>query len=287
MYPVEFPVDALQLIPQRGKMKLIDRLLRVSEDEACASADMSGKTMFITPSGRILPAALVELAAQATACFAGYISILEDNQGPMSGLLVGLQDIVIEELPPAEDEISVELHQESAIGPFSLSRVSMFSNQAQFAGGLLKTWEQAPQSAELQIDRQDVDIAGFYPVLHDLAPIEHEILASVISIKNEDDHIRARLCYRPDFSGFNGHFDNFPVLPGIMLLQSVETVVSHQQNHLYRIRKIENAKFAKLVFPGDEIDYDIALSYSEGEITAVVLIYGGNELKVRFSLTLA
>ncbi len=287
MIPIEFPVDALKLIPQRGKMKLIDELLRVSEEEACTCSDMTDKTMFLTPSGHILPAALVELSAQSTACYSGYISILEDASGQHSGLLVGIQNFVIEEIPVASEELSVEIHQESAIGPFSVHGISVFSNQTQIASGALKTWEVTESMEKIDIEMQAVGNPVLEAHSSDLAPIEHDILRSVVSIGKQDDHIRARLCYRLDFMGFDGHFPEFPVLPGILILQTAETICSQQLNYLYRIKSIGNAKFAKLILPGEEIDYDIVLKRGEEDITALVRVYGGNELKARFSLTLA
>ncbi len=288
MIPMELPLKAEQLIPQRGKMKLIDQLVWVSAEEACAETDMSGKKMFLTPSRHVLPSAIIELAAQSTACFSGYIRLLEDEGSARSGYLVGLQDFVFDELPCCAEKLSFKLKQESSIGFYSLTSVIVFSNDTQIATGLLKTWEEDGQPQIPEIDTPTLASGSPVSVHGNFAPIEKDILRNVQSVEKLEHSIKANLCYRPDFKGFDGHFEAYPVLPGILILQTVETLCESLLKRPYRIMQVSSAKFAHLSFPGEMLEYDIKLTEIEDDrLRAVVRVSGGTELKARFTLDLA
>jgi len=67
---------------------------------------------------------------------------------------------------------------------------------------------------------------------------------------------------------FNGHFPNYPVMPGVLIIEAmaqaagVLSILSHgpkKDNELYFFAAINNAKFKRQVIPGDTLIFEIKL----------------------------
>ncbi len=66
---------------------------------------------------------------------------------------------------------------------------------------------------------------------------------------------------------FNGHFPGFPVMPGVLVIEAmaqvagvlVGSVAPHTRGKLMFLASIEDAKFRKPVFPGDQLRIDMKL----------------------------
>jgi 3-hydroxyacyl-[acyl-carrier-protein] dehydratase len=67
---------------------------------------------------------------------------------------------------------------------------------------------------------------------------------------------------------FQGHFPDKPVMPGVLVIEAlaqaggVLTQLSRgtvADNKLFYLVKIDNAKFSKMVVPGDRLDLDVSL----------------------------
>ena len=72
---------------------------------------------------------------------------------------------------------------------------------------------------------------------------------------------------------FLGHFPDFPVMPGVMIIEAmaqtgcllthlsylVEADGKPQEDKLCYLVKIDNAKFSKMVVPGDRLELEVVL----------------------------
>ena len=74
---------------------------------------------------------------------------------------------------------------------------------------------------------------------------------------------------------FQGHFPNFPVMPGVLVIEAmaqVGCVLAYKSaettmdlsNKLVYFAGIDNARFRKPVFPGDQIRFEVVLLRSKG-----------------------
>ena len=66
--------------------------------------------------------------------------------------------------------------------------------------------------------------------------------------------------YPASFVGFQGHFPNDPILPGVCLLQSLRLGLENTWNTRLKITEIHNAKFVAPVHPGDTIRFAVTES---------------------------
>lgn len=79
----------------------------------------------------------------------------------------------------------------------------------------------------------------------------------------------ARGCWTPpeDFDVFRGHFPAFPVLPGVLLIESIAQlgavaamVTEGEEGDIPLFAGIDKARFRRAVRPGDTIDLHIELT---------------------------
>lgn len=67
---------------------------------------------------------------------------------------------------------------------------------------------------------------------------------------------------------FNGHFPGYPVMPGVLVIEALAQaggLLTQLSNHtgtegkLFYLVKVDNARFSKMVVPGDRLDLDVTL----------------------------
>jgi 3-hydroxymyristoyl/3-hydroxydecanoyl-(acyl carrier protein) dehydratase len=73
-----------------------------------------------------------------------------------------------------------------------------------------------------------------------------------------ESHVR----FSPSSEWFSGHFDEFPLVPGVALLALVAEVVKRQGNEQGRLLKVScfsKVRFRRLVFPDEELHISVAV----------------------------
>lgn len=73
------------------------------------------------------------------------------------------------------------------------------------------------------------------------------------SFEKDENGFKARLCFDNDFVGFGGHFPDNPVLPGIVLIQSLVLMCEKCVGETCRIKCIREAKFTEPVLPNQSV----------------------------------
>ena len=67
---------------------------------------------------------------------------------------------------------------------------------------------------------------------------------------------------------FQGHFPGTPIMPGVLIIEALAqaggllTQLSHQGDtagRMFYMVKVENARFTRMVVPGDRLDLDVTL----------------------------
>ncbi len=84
--------------------------------------------------------------------------------------------------------------------------------------------------------------------------IRDEILAAAIGDARPcDDGFERSFKFDPAFSGFDGHFPNDPILPGVMQVLMVHASVADRTGLALRLVKAKAMKFREIIRPGDPI----------------------------------
>jgi 3-hydroxyacyl-[acyl-carrier-protein] dehydratase len=80
-----------------------------------------------------------------------------------------------------------------------------------------------------------------------------EIKNSVTGLEESGGRLKAVFLFKPDFTGFKGHFPERPVLPGVCKILAVIAMLEIWHNKSICIKKISMAKFFAPVFDNQEI----------------------------------
>lgn len=86
---------------------------------------------------------------------------------------------------------------------------------------------------------------------------------------------------------FEGHFNKYPVVPGIYLVKSACIALGKfhfKENNINSLRELNNCKFNSLIFPEDKVIMDIK-TLKERSFAIKILASDGKQLKCGFSLT--
>ena len=138
------PCPAVELVPQRPPMLLIDRLVGRDRDANFsvieASAPAAG--IFVEKGGGILPEYFIELVAQAMAAINGYDS-LADGGKTGRGFLVGVEDFSWQGTAEPGELLRIELKKNFEFGPVTVMVGKVLNGAGEvLAGGEIKAWEE-------------------------------------------------------------------------------------------------------------------------------------------------
>jgi len=69
-----------------------------------------------------------------------------------------------------------------------------------------------------------------------------------------EGELRGVFQFGPSFPCFKGHFPEFGLLPGVMMVQSMLALAEHGAGRPLRLASIDKAKFAGMILPGNRVE---------------------------------
>jgi len=120
-------------------------------------------------------------------------------------------------------------------------------------------------------------------------------------IEINEDSAKASLFIKPDFPFFKGHYPENPIMPGVLLCESVfqtgaiflADYLSNQsltdENVTPVLSRIRDARFKRMVLPGDDIEISVFLKEQMGQfynLTGEIKNKGKTALTISFALAL-
>jgi 3-hydroxyacyl-[acyl-carrier-protein] dehydratase len=122
-----------------------------------------------------------------------------------------------------------------------------------------------------------------------LSAITSEIEQFMTGPVKEGTSLTARFLFPSGFIGFQGHFPQKKILPGICQIQCALAVIEKGTGKKIALREIVLAKYHSPLFPGDELTCAVNDPGEADEITVKALITKGtvkiSELKLRVAAT--
>lgn len=86
--------------------------------------------------------------------------------------------------------------------------------------------------------------------------IRQDIERSMERVTLGEGRVQAELCFDSGFTGFQGHFPQQPVLPGMCLLEVVRILAERLRGESLRMQELVVAKFFSIVQPDQTIQVD-------------------------------
>jgi predicted hotdog family 3-hydroxylacyl-ACP dehydratase len=145
MTTLNLPQEALQLLPHRPPMALVDRLLASDGTAARAEATVAAEHLFARAGGELDPIALVEMFAQTYAAMQGFEDLCK-GRPVKEGFLVGIRRIRIDGRARVGDRIEVAVRTVGAIDGFAVAEGEVRRGAELLASGSLKLWIPEPRT---------------------------------------------------------------------------------------------------------------------------------------------
>ena len=108
-----------------------------------------------------------------------------------------------------------------------------------------------------------------------LSIIQSEILKRMSPLeKSEDSVYSTSVCFTSDFTGFEGHFPQHPIVPAVCLLSLVELVAKQiADNWTFAVSRIIAMKFRMPILPDEKVSVKASTDFSDnGELLVNAII---------------
>lgn len=87
-------------------------------------------------------------------------------------------------------------------------------------------------------------------------------------VEMDDKKIHARKTITSDLDVFQGHYPNFPVLPGVLQCEAafqagavlISKIMDVEEGQVPVVTRLNNVQFRKMVRPGDVLDIEVELT---------------------------
>lgn len=263
----DLPTKSTEFIPHRDTMLLIDELQEYCEGKIKGTAKIKKDNPFLDNTGTLSRNCLVEIMAQVVAAGNGYDARLKGDT-LRTGFLVGVNDFSFYEDVKVDDELTVTTFEESNFGDFSIVEGSINIENRLIAKGNLKLYEikgepAKPAGWEPTEVNNETTVGTGIP-LNKKSLFFSAISESSINVNMSDDRetILSEFFFKDDFLGFNGHFPNFPILPGVVMMETVMVLAETLCGKTLKIANIAKAKFSKQSYPGELLKGEVTMAFA-------------------------
>ena len=90
--------------------------------------------------------------------------------------------------------------------------------------------------------------------------------------------------FAADFIGFEGHFPDYPILPGVLQNLIAQIVAEQFVGRALRVKSIQRAKFSRQLKPDEQIDVEVNCSEENGHLHCATLMHVDSEEASSFTL---
>jgi 3-hydroxyacyl-[acyl-carrier-protein] dehydratase len=273
MMKLELPLQAGDLMPQAGPMLLLEELLECDEKTGSGAgrSRIRDGHLFLAATGCLDAAACVEMLAQLCAAVKGY-QILRQGKPICFGYLVGLKDFQFHRPVRAGEEILLTSQKEFEMEALSITRGTLRVGGEIVGEGTLKLYEPSalpphprhPDGGEF-VPLSRPRLSGLQPARR--SRIQRDLLDRLGDVRHKES--RHFGTYRMDaaFSGFEGHFPDYPLQPGVATLEMGLALAGVALGAPLEFLSISQAKFSSPVFPNEVIEAEVHLKDGEASET--------------------
>lgn len=259
------PSDVLPFVPHRDVMLLLDKLVKVEPDTGIAEVTVRKNNIFYQKKSGLNPIAFIELIAQTAAAHDGYIE-MNNNRPLRTGFLVGMKEFIVTGSAVEGDNLCVDVKRIFEINNATVLEGRIRSNDGTtIAAGTVNIWtldEDPPPAPDVPAA---VPIPGEYSEAaaelgQRRCAVGSYILECMRIVKADEEKLTACIAFSPEFIGFQGHFPQAPILPGIVIIQTAIASAELLLKKYLRVKKVDKAKFIDQVLPNQLLKAECIIS---------------------------
>jgi len=90
---------------------------------------------------------------------------------------------------------------------------------------------------------------------------------SLKEIQHIDHSINATVTFDEGHSIFKGHFEDFPVVPGVCMMQIIKEIMEKELKKSFRVSKAAQMKFLSIINPNENREVSANIEYVSNDHT--------------------
>jgi 3-hydroxyacyl-[acyl-carrier-protein] dehydratase len=91
-------------------------------------------------------------------------------------------------------------------------------------------------------------------------------------------------CFDTSFTGFAGHFPDYPILPAILQTLMAQMLAEQVMGEPLQFLGLSRAKFTRQLRPGEQIDVSLKCKEKDGQLRCASQLTVGNESAASFTM---
>jgi 3-hydroxyacyl-[acyl-carrier-protein] dehydratase len=250
------PAPAAGLMPHRRPVRLIETLLAADSRRGRAAVCIRGNPLFVTADGRLDATTHLELIAQTYATVKGWRE-RRQSVPPQTGYLVGAHDFVISGTAGIGDRLTITVQEDDTCGPFVsvLGQVHLLDQC--LARGRVRLWLESPGRTLVIPLQSKAETQGTCSL-----PLDQAIGTAACRPLQwaSESAVAQSFCFPTDFSAFQGHFPDNPVLPAFAQVRMVLGMLASAWENPVALERLEKAKFREPLRPGQTVQVHCRLA---------------------------
>jgi len=132
------PAPVEGMIPHKGSMQLVDRIVSVGERVATVETTIRSDNPFMEQDGSLTGEIYIELIAQAAAAMNGFRTAHQN--GDIKGFLIGARNVKVTARAKVGDTLSIRVFKANRYGDFGIIEGQVFRGVETLASGEIKVW---------------------------------------------------------------------------------------------------------------------------------------------------
>ncbi|MEJ5285288.1 MAG: hypothetical protein WHS77_09610 [Brevinematales bacterium] len=286
---MNLPCDTNDLKPQKGKMNLTDTLIKADLEDGQGKAIIREDNIFLDDNKILSNSVLIEYVNQLIAAIQGYREKYQ-NKKPLKGLFVGVQEANFYESVMCGDEIYLKGNVIEEIANIKYIKAIIEKNGKMvsevttkiFEVEDLKEIEQLAKNNEVE-EPQKINSNISNPPYFLTSYLQRKFYSYINNLTIEKEIISFDFMCPKEFDPFDGHFENNPILPGIMLIEIANVALSLLLEKQITINSIKKMKIGGVITPYRKILCNVKLNSTNNNSFSVEFSYENKKEISRFN----
>ena len=262
VFPEKLPTPASQFIPHSGSMLLIDELLQSNSSKSMGNAIIKQTNPFLRKDKVLSDICFIEILAQTVAAANGY-NRHKDGKPAEEGFLVGIENFIFFKTASEGDLLLLKLEKTSEMQGISFVEGEVLRGPETLAKGTIKLFsstEKRPLADVSTSNHPKKNIVQFSFIDNKENALRLDIRKYIEEIQVIDlDRLKCHCQFSPDFLGFQGHFPEQPIFPGVGMVEISTLLAEELTAHPIKLSQIEKIKFMKVILSDMPISISIQI----------------------------